>query len=45
MTWEFLWKSVLLFTLFGYAVLVVIVIIGGSSNVIDMLKDLKSQSE
>jgi hypothetical protein len=45
MIWEFLWKYVLLFTLFGYAILVVIVIIGGSSNVIDMLKDLKSESD
>ena len=45
MIWEFLWKFVLLFTLFGYAILVIIVIFGGTSNVIDMLKDLKSGSE
>ena len=40
MFWELLWKIVLLYTLFGYGLLVLIVIIGGSRNIVDMLKDL-----
>ena len=40
MFWETLWKFVLLFTLFGYGILVLIVIIGGSRNIVDMLRDL-----
>jgi len=40
MNWELLWKIVLIFTLSGYSLLVIIVIIGGASNVVDMLRDL-----
>jgi hypothetical protein len=42
MNWELLWKIVLLFTLFGYALLVIIVILGGSKNIVDMLQDLRN---
>lgn len=42
MNWELLWKIVLLFTLFGYAFLVIIVILGGSKNIVDMLQDLRN---
>jgi hypothetical protein len=44
MIWKFLWKTVLLFTLCGYGILVVIVIFKGIGNIIDMLKDLKAQA-
>jgi hypothetical protein len=40
MSWELLWKIVLVFTLAGYALLVVIVIFGGAGNIVDMLRDL-----
>ena len=40
MNWEVLWKAVLIFTLSGYSLLVIIVIIGGASNIVDMLRDL-----
>jgi hypothetical protein len=42
MIWKFLWKIVLIFTLFGYGILVIIVIFKGIGNIIDMLKDLKA---
>ena len=42
MNWELLWKIVLIFTLFGYALLVIIVIFGGSKNIVDMLRDLRN---
>lgn len=42
MNWPLLWKAVLLFTLFGYSLLVCIVIFGGIGNIIAMLKDLSS---
>jgi hypothetical protein len=45
MNWELLWKIVLLFTLFGYALLVIIVIFGGSKNIVDMLQDIKNPSK
>lgn len=45
MNWELLWKIVLFFTLFGYALLVVIVILGGSKNIADMLLDLRNPPE
>jgi hypothetical protein len=44
MIWKILWKSVLLFTLCGYGILVIIVISGGIGNIIDMFKDLKSST-
>lgn len=40
MNWAAFWKIFLLFTLCGYSILVVVVIIGGTRNVIDMFKDL-----
>ncbi len=40
MNWTLLWKTVLIFTLCGYGLLVVIVIFGGVKNIVDMLKDL-----
>jgi len=42
MNWILLWKGVLLFTLFGYSLLVVIVFFGGINNVVAMLKDLSA---
>ena len=45
MNWELLWKIVLLFTLFGYSILVVIVIFGGARNIVDMLRDLRKQAD
>jgi hypothetical protein len=41
MNWELLWKIVLIFTLAGYSLLVIIVIIGGAGNIVDMLRDLR----
>jgi len=41
MSWATLWKTILIFTLGGYSLLVLIVIIGGIGNIIDMLKDLR----
>ena len=40
MNWELLWKIVLIFTLAGYSLLVIIVMIGGARNIVDMLRDL-----
>jgi hypothetical protein len=42
--WILFWKIVLILTLAGYSLLVIIVISGGIKNIIDMLKDLKSES-
>ena len=41
MNWELLWKGVVVFTLVGYSLLVVVVIIGGVKNIVDMLRDLR----
>jgi hypothetical protein len=41
MNWELLWKIVLVFTLAGYTLLVIAVILGGVGNIVDMLRDLK----
>lgn len=41
MSWEILWKAVLILTLLAYSFLVVIVIFGGIRNVIDMLRELR----
>jgi len=41
MNWELLWKIVLIFTLVGYSLLVIVVIIGGAGNIVDMLRDLR----
>jgi len=40
MNWAVLWKAVLIFTFSGYSLLVIIVIFGGASNIVDMLRDL-----
>jgi len=40
MKWELLWKGILIFTLSGYFLLVIVVIIGGARNIVDMLRDL-----
>ena len=40
MNWTVLWKAVLIFTLAGYSLLVIIVILGGVGNIVDMLRDL-----
>ena len=42
MNWVLLWKGVLLFTLFGYSILVIIVFFGGIKNINEMLKDLST---
>jgi hypothetical protein len=42
MTWAQFWRVVLIFCLSAYSILVVIVIIGGIRNIIDMLKDLSA---
>jgi hypothetical protein len=44
MNWILLWRGVLLFTLFGYAILVVFVFFGGIKNIVAMLKDLSTPS-
>ena len=41
MTWMQLWKFILILTLFSYSLLVIIVTIGGTKNLIQMLKELK----
>jgi len=41
MNWGLLWKGILIFTLAGYSLLVIIVIIGGAGNIVDMLRDLR----
>jgi len=45
MNWELLWKTILIFTLCGYGLLVIIVIIGGVKNIADMLKDLTKPAD
>jgi len=42
MSWAALWKIILIFTLSAYSLLVLIVIIGGIGNIVDMLKDLRA---
>ncbi len=41
MTWMQLWKFVLVLTLSAYSLLVIIVSIGGTKNLIQMLKELQ----
>ncbi|MCJ7582232.1 MAG: hypothetical protein MUP98_17095 [Candidatus Aminicenantes bacterium] len=41
MTWMQLWKFILILTLSSYSLLVIIVTIGGTKNLIQMLKELK----
>ena len=41
MNWVFLWKTVLIFTLAIYTILVIIVAIGGVKNIKEMFEDLK----
>jgi hypothetical protein len=45
MNWALLWKGLLIFTLSGYFLLVIIVIIGGTRNLADMLRDLAKPPE
>lgn len=45
MSWELLWKIILLFTLVGYSALVVVVLFGGIGDIKNMFKDLKSNSD
>lgn len=45
MSWSTLWKAVLVFTLGAYSLLVLIVILGGLRNIVDMLKDLQKPEE
>ncbi|MGB6864645.1 MAG: hypothetical protein WBE11_03065 [Candidatus Aminicenantaceae bacterium] len=45
MNWILLWKGVLLFTLFGYSLLVIIVFFGGIKNIVAMLKELSAPRE
>jgi len=45
MNWGLLWKAVLIFTLCGYALLVIIVIFGGARNIVDMLRDLTKPAD
>ena len=40
MNWAMFWKAVLIFTLAGYSLLVIVVILGGAGNIVDMLRDL-----
>lgn len=42
MNWVQFWKFVLIFTISAYSLLVVIVIIGGIKNIVEMLKDLRA---
>ena len=45
MSWELLWKLVLVFTLSSYLLLVVVVFFGGLKNIKDMLKDLRMDAQ
>ena len=45
MNWTFFWKLVLLFTLFAYALLVIVVFFGGIKNIVEMLKELSAPRE
>lgn len=45
MNWVQLWKTVLLFTLIGYSLLVIVVSIGGFRNIVEMLRELSPNSE
>ena len=45
MNWALLWKSLLLFTLVGYAILVVVVFFGGLKNIVQLFQDLNSGEE
>lgn len=40
MIWELFWKIILISTICSYAVLVIVVVIGGVGNIADMLRDL-----
>ncbi len=41
MTWMQLWKFILILTLIAYSLLVIIVSIGGTKNLVQMLKELR----
>jgi len=41
MSWLNLWKGLLLFTLAAYALLVLVVSVGGVKNIKEMFRDLK----
>jgi hypothetical protein len=41
MNWELIWKFVLLFTIFGYSLLVIVVFFGGIRNIGQMLRELR----
>ena len=45
MSWELLWKILLIFTLGGYTILVIVVFFGGIKNISDMLKDLSTSTD
>jgi hypothetical protein len=45
MNWTLLWKCVLIFTLSAYSLLVIIVIFGGTKNIVEMLKELGAPRE
>jgi hypothetical protein len=44
MNWMLFWKIVLIFTLSAYSILVVVVVIGGSKNIVQMLQELREPS-
>jgi hypothetical protein len=45
MNWELIWKAVLLFTIFGYSLLVIVVFFGGIKNIGQMLQELREPIE
>ncbi|MDZ7272007.1 MAG: hypothetical protein ONB17_10360 [candidate division KSB1 bacterium] len=45
MSWIVVWKLVTVLTLISFAVLAAIVLVGGSRNIAQMLKDLRRSSE
>lgn len=45
MNWILLWKIVLILTLSAYSLLVLTVLVGGSRNIVQMLKELSESPE
>ena len=41
LSWQLIWKIVLIFTLAGYSLLAIVVFCGGIGNIIDMLTELR----
>lgn len=42
MNWTILWQIILIFTLIGYGLMVMVVLIGGIFNIRDLFRDLSA---